>query len=1462
QKVGDEYLITTAVAEDPVYARVAIRDTGEFSVTWEDQDQTTQEYSIYVQRFDSNGTLVGATIEVSRASTVQRNSTVEIDDAGNFLVTWQSMSASGDRDVLARWYNSDGTPQDLAFLVNQENAGDQRNPSVNISDDGAVVFTWNGTDTDGYTNVYSRRFTSETPPAAPKIAGIYLENGIAIAENVELHDRPTAITIDFSTELNEATVTDSANWQLLHNGKDVSELIESITYGVSNDGYNNATANFSESLSSGNYVLKLKDLVGSEGVALDGDRDSEPSGTFTRSFKVSDIVRSDVLTRLDETANINDADTSSNYIASGPNGEYVITWVEGTGIEGIYAQRFDANGNALSGKIKVDESTGTQGLRRPVVSTDANGDFTIVWSGYTSKRIGYRTVRSYHLYSRKFDVLEEQPLDAQGYQPILAGDEFEIAAPHSNSQTRPVIANDDAGNTVVLWSRRESSNQWNIYGQRLDSQGLAIGEEFLVNSATSSYDQLPALAMTSSGEFVATWNQWNSSEYRYDVYAQRFDALGNQVGDHLLVSSDTSSSHIDSQVVIRDDGNFVVTWTSEDRYSGKLSLHARIFGSDGIPLGEPIEISDTLGQQKNSTLAIDSVGNFLITWESTERGASDIMARWYGPEGAPKGDAFIVSGEDADAKEAPAITIDDSGNSVISWIGKEPYSYGGNIFVQRFSVSTAQLSLGDIENQTTEERESFEFTLPVEALGNSSSYPNIQYEVIRSGNRPLPDWLTFDPDTKTLSGIPTDEDAGLLTLVFKATNDSGEIATESFNLTITLKPADLTISNVDAPTQGTPGATLSVEWTVENVGLGTARADWNDAIYLSPKPTFDPVTAILLEQTAIIEETPLASNGSYQIRTDIVIPNESALGDHYLIVVTDQNNAQDESNEINNATPTAITLVASDLQIAAVEIPNTIAIDQPVTVRWTVENGGTGTTFRPWRDVVYISDNPTFDSSAQQIGSAEPPQGKQLLAPEDSYQQSVEVQLQGNVTGQKYLHIVTDAAGQEREITDSNNVFSIAVNVVAPDLEVALSTPASAISGESITVDWRLDNTGSAETSEQFITRFYLSTTAVLDSSRQLVKEVSSGTPLAPGDSATDSFTFELPIDLEGQYYLIAVTDATGTLSEGSADAAAESNNTAVTSFEAILAPYADLSVSDVMAPENYVGDPARIDVRWTVTNILDTGATSTWTDRVWASANETFGDSDDRLLGTYTHNGLLLEGESYTRSETVVLPPRFSGNYRIWVETNAGDEVFENGLSVNNAAAADNRTVITPIPYADLFIKDIETEPTGDSGQTLTVSWEVGNQGIGATNTGSWTDIVYLTNDPTGQSNLTEIGRYNHVGTLAVDQSYERTAQIRLPNGIEGQYYLVVKTGGPYEFTNTANNSETSAAIAVTLTPSPDLFVVSDIVGPSNAQAGDKVDISWQVGNQGDNLAAGSWVDKVTLKTLDGHTVLLGQFQ
>jgi hypothetical protein len=668
-------------------------------------------------------------------------------------------------------------------------------------------------------------------------------------------------------------------------------------------------------------------------------------------------------------------------------------------------------------------------------------------------------------------------------------------------------------------------------------------------------------------------------------------------------------------------------------------------------------------------------------------------------------------------------------------------------------------------------------------------------------------------------------------------------------ISLTAPYSDLAVQAVVAPTSALSGGAINVTWRVANLGnSATNVSTWKDRIVLSTSNVYSSSSSIVLGD--ITHNGALAVGANYVGQASVQVPNGIS-GAYNVLVISDIAGQVYEKGLTQNNTGVSIAPIvvapvpSANLAVTYVTFPSTAVPGVQQQVSWSIQNTGTGTARAPWVGNVYLSTDGTL-SNVTYLATV--PQNFDL-PPGATYIGSAMVVLPDRADGNYKILVVPDANNQVYEPNRSaTNNGTSPLALQHPDLVPSGVTlmPASLNSGDSTSVSWTVTDSGSGPALGSWTDTLYLSQgTAVGPNDLKLGDFVHTG-PLAAGASYTAQANITLPLGASGPYHMLVVTNSTRSLDEVGATA----NNTAGAALQVALSPYADLAVSNVTVPTSVIGDPAVITVGWTVTNVgTGVGRTTSWNDEVILSLNTAPGGNGDIVLGEFAHNGALAAGASYTASQLIYLPVGLSNRYHVFVVSDPENVVFENGSKANNTAQAPNTLDVMPLPYADLVVSSVTTDPSAVSGGTLRVTWTVANQGIGVTNLATWSDIVTLV-----AANGTVVAGYSfaHLGTLAPGGgSYTTSQDLAVPNGISGIFHVVVSTGGPYEFSYTTNNSTTSAPLNIALAPSPDL-VVSDIQVPQVATEGDFIDVSWTVSNKGQADASGTWVDQVVLTPVD----------
>ena len=141
------------------------------------------------------------------------------------------------------------------------------------------------------------------------------------------------------------------------------------------------------------------------------------------------------------------------------------------------------------------------------------------------------------------------------------------------------------------------------------------------------------VASAPGGEFVVVWNDSAIGGKDLDtvaIIARAFDAGGSPIpgGPWLIADTNTNLPH-PASVAAHGNGDFVVTWHRFD-YPYPLSVFAERRSADGSTIGTEFKVNTGLEyKQVYPDVGVDSVGNFVVTWNVVEYDGSeaDVLAQ-------------------------------------------------------------------------------------------------------------------------------------------------------------------------------------------------------------------------------------------------------------------------------------------------------------------------------------------------------------------------------------------------------------------------------------------------------------------------------------------------------------------------------------------------------------------------------------------------------------------------------------------------------------------------------------------------------------------------------------------------------------------------------------------------------------------------------------------------------------------
>ena len=365
--------------------------------------------------------------------------------------------------------------------------------------------------------------------------------------------------------------------------------------------------------------------------------------SFTQIVNAQSIIKDDFLVNDDAGS----ADQFVPSISMDPAGNFVVVWYDFRNANwDIYFQRYNDAGTVLGVNTKVNDDSASASQEHPSISTDAAGNFVIVWDDNRNN--------NYDIYFQRHTSTGA----ALGVNTKVNDDVDSI------KQWNPSISMDAAGNFVIVWM-----DESDIYYQRYTSTGTALGVNTKVNDDAGNAEQVsPSISMDVAGNFVIVWHDFRNANW--DIYFQRFTSTGTTLGVNTKVNDDASTDFQIYPTISMDvTGNFIVVW--QDFRNVNWDIYFQRFTSTGAPLGANTKVNDDAGSmhQKLPSISMDGAGNIVIVWQDDRYGQTnhDIFGQRYFSNGNPDGANYRIVADGPNNGEISPVVCSDNSSIIFSW---------------------------------------------------------------------------------------------------------------------------------------------------------------------------------------------------------------------------------------------------------------------------------------------------------------------------------------------------------------------------------------------------------------------------------------------------------------------------------------------------------------------------------------------------------------------------------------------------------------------------------------------------------------------------------------------------------------------------------------------------------------------------------------------------------------------------
>jgi len=380
-------------------------------------------------------------------------------------------------------------------------------------------------------------------------------------------------------------------------------------------------------------------------------------------------------------------------VSLGPEGGYVVWQDNAAGPRGgIMARHLDANGLPVGMPFQVN-AAGQAVQQMPRVAVLPGGGAAFVWE---AGAVGFPAVYARFMsaagaFSKSGDIQVSKPLAAQTQRATVA-----LRVIRNN---RPVLQRFRVDRTVA--ERRDLHT--GVAAVPLADGSVLVGYSAYLRQTTNQPVALPRVRM--SGSALVTNSilvmQQTGRDFMQDIYFRRYTPTGEPIGPEVRVNEETRFNQRSPSFAALANGNFVVVWISENQgvpdsviAQGltRLDVYARIFNSQGLPLGGEIRLTDEAARDCGSpSVAGLAAGGFRVAWmqgSGTRVDGYDIVTRTFDNYGAPAGPVTRANTTTRGDQINPRVASAGAGELVV-WVSLNQEGTGESVYGRWLSGGAA-----------------------------------------------------------------------------------------------------------------------------------------------------------------------------------------------------------------------------------------------------------------------------------------------------------------------------------------------------------------------------------------------------------------------------------------------------------------------------------------------------------------------------------------------------------------------------------------------------------------------------------------------------------------------------------------------------------------------------------------------------------------------------------------------------
>uniref|UniRef100_A0A7C4XV28 T9SS type A sorting domain-containing protein n=1 Tax=candidate division WOR-3 bacterium TaxID=2052148 RepID=A0A7C4XV28_UNCW3 len=273
----------------------------------------------------------------------------------------------------------------------------------------------------------------------------------------------------------------------------------------------------------------------------------------------------------------------------------------------------------------------------------------------------------------------------------------------ASMEASPSVAFDGTNYFVVWMDMRNGFDNPDIYGARVNQSGVVLDTDGISISNATGEQRYPSVAFDGTNYLVVWEDNRNESWPCNDIYCARVTPSGILLDPSGIPISTIPNNYEEYPSVAFDGTNCLVVWERGLGGVGTFDIYGARVNPSGIvldPNGFLVTV-DTLGDQRFSSVAFDGA-NYLVVWHLYQSGLYDIYGTRVTPAGTildPSGIAICTEGHN---QYYPSVTFDGI-NFLVVWQDERGALGRADIYGARVSSEGVVLDPNGIAVSTASE---------------------------------------------------------------------------------------------------------------------------------------------------------------------------------------------------------------------------------------------------------------------------------------------------------------------------------------------------------------------------------------------------------------------------------------------------------------------------------------------------------------------------------------------------------------------------------------------------------------------------------------------------------------------------------------------------------------------------------------------------------------------------------------